>query len=146
MYILHSFDQEHRRLYREARALLQKLHPDFDLKQYQLWAIVNLHFCKSNVGSYDDSFQSSMYSQVSIPHYLWTYEDALCLDDVERKHCYIVIENKNGHVLLGRYGSFEPEWEEEQVYYFCPNKPWLSLREVSALDDELGDILRVLGN
>ena len=41
---------------------------------------------------------------------------------------------------------FEPEWEEEQVYYFCPNKPWLSLSEVSALDDELGDILRVLGN
>lgn len=149
MYILHSFDKEHWRLFREARAMC----PDLEQQKYSLWAIVNLDYCKTNMGrfegdglTYDDSFQNAMYSQVGLSHYLWNYENALCLHEEERQYCYIVLVSKDGLLMIGRYGTFEPEYKEEQVYYFNPLKPWLTLNEVAALDISLRNILAVLEN
>jgi hypothetical protein len=151
MYILHSFDKDHLRLYREAKAMC----PELDQVQ-SMWAIVNLDYCKSNMGrlegdglpynglTYDDSFQNAMYAQVGIAHYLWNYENALCLLEEERKYSYIVLVNKDGFFMIGRYGAFEPEYEEEQVYYLSPHDPWLTLRQVASLDETLGSIIAVL--
>lgn len=151
MYILHSFDKGHWRLYREARAL----HPDLNTVK-SMWAVVNLDYCKTNMGrfdgdsilvnglTYDDSFQNAMYMQVGVPHYLWRYENALCLNDEERKYSFIVLLDENDNMLIGRYGTLQPEYEEDQVYLFNPDKPWLSLAEVSTLDETLGNILTVL--
>ena len=137
--ILHSFDKEHWRLYREARAIW----PDLEDRVCSMWAIVNLDYCKTNMGdTYDDSFQNAMYTQVGISHYLWTYENALCLLEEERQYSFLVLVDHYDNLFLARYGAFEPEYEEEQIY--CFSDSWLSLENVSAKDTTLGTILSSL--
>jgi hypothetical protein len=136
MYILHSFEKEDWSLFREAKAMC----PNLDEKVQSMWAVINLNYCKNN----DEYFQKSMYSTVHIPHYIWNYENALCLKDEQRKYSFIVLVNQEEKLMIGRYGSFEPEYEEEKIYYLDTKHPWLSLNQVTAIDATLGNILTAL--
>lgn len=128
MYILHSLNVTYTNLMNEV----SHLYTSFGDEVPEMWFLVNLDFCKDDV---EEGMYVSGLTEKALE---------LPLDEDGQEYSYLVLVNRDKDVLLGRYGSFNPELESPKTYYWNDMSGWIYPKEIQELDETLYQLLTPL--
>lgn len=136
MYLLHSLDMDvSRKLHEESQQLLYHGYHNHHLTGIvcERWFLLNLTSCR---GHKNKSVDDGMFCN----------DGTLPLDEDGQEYSYIVLVNQDRHVILGRYGTFQPfqPHGKNKAYYWNDYACWLPPSTIQSEDPFLHNLLSPL--